>query len=64
MALQNFPRIVGLRDGELAFDLPAAAVTATLLQALYAQHLHELTGPAPAEDLPAAASPPVAMQCR
>lgn len=64
MALQNFPRIVGLRDGELAFDLPAAAVTPERLQALYAQHLHELTGPAPGEELPAAASPAVVMYCR
>jgi phosphonate transport system ATP-binding protein len=65
MALQNFPRIIGLRDGELAFDLPAAAVTPERLQALYAQHLHELTGPAPDETLvPAAASPAVVMYCR
>lgn len=64
MALQNFPRIIGLRDGELAFDLPAADVTPERLQALYAQHLHELTGPAPAEDLLAAVSPPVVMSCR
>ncbi|MBK5205461.1 MAG: ATP-binding cassette domain-containing protein [Polaromonas sp.] len=64
MALQNFPRIIGLRDGELAFDLPAADVTPERLQALYAQHLHELTGPAPAEDLIAAVSSPVVMHCR
>lgn len=64
MALQNFPRIIGLRDGELAFDLPAADVTPERLQALYAQHLHELTGPAPAEELLAAVSPPVVMSCR
>ncbi len=64
MALQNFPRIVGLREGELAFDLPAAAVTPERLQALYAQHLHELTGQAPGEELPAVASPAVVMYCR
>jgi len=65
MALQNFPRIIGMRDGELAFDLPAAQVTPERLQALYAQHLHELTGPArEALDLPAAATPPAVMQCR
>lgn len=64
MALQHFPRIVGLRDGELAFDLPAADVTAERLQALYARHLHELTGPALADDLPVDASPPVVMHCR
>ncbi len=44
MALAHFPRIVGLRDGQVAFDLPAAEVTPQHLQALYAQHLHELTG--------------------
>lgn len=27
MALAHFPRIVGLRDGSVAFDLPAAQVT-------------------------------------
>lgn len=64
MALRNFPRIIGLRDGELAFDLPAADVTPERLQALYAQHLHELNGPAPAEDLIAAVSSPVVMHCR
>ncbi|OGA97384.1 MAG: phosphonate ABC transporter [Burkholderiales bacterium RIFCSPHIGHO2_12_FULL_61_11] len=64
MALRNFPRIIGLRDGELAFDLPAADVTPERLQALYAQHLHELTGPAPSEELPAAVSPHVVMHCR
>lgn len=64
MALGNFPRIVGLRDGELAFDLPAATVTPERLQALYAQHLHELTGPAPDEAVPAAPSPAVVMYCR
>ena len=37
MALQNFPRIVGLREGRLAFDLPAPLVTPQLLQELYEQ---------------------------
>lgn len=47
MALAHFPRIVGLREGALAFDLPAAQVTPALLKELYAQHLHELHGAAP-----------------
>ena len=65
MALAHFPRIIGLRDGELAFDLPAAQVTPERLRALYAQHLDELTGPAPADvDVPAMASPPPVMHCR
>ena len=66
MALANFPRIVGLRDGELAFDLPAAAVTSAHLEDLYAQRLDELKGPAaPAGlDAPEPAPVPVAMHCR
>jgi len=65
VALANFPRIVGLRDGELAFDLPAAEVTPERLARLYAQHEHELLGAPPAELLPDAAGPqPVVMHCR
>ena len=52
MALKFFPRIVGLREGALAFDLPAAQVKPERLAALYAQHEDELTGPAPAVDEP------------
>lgn len=66
MALQHFPRIIGLRDGEIAFDLPAAQVTPDRLRALYAQHLHELTGPAPGFEMPLPAAPvvPAVMHCR
>lgn len=42
MALAHFERIVGLRDGALVFDLPAADVTPAHLQNLYAQQLHAL----------------------
>lgn len=42
VALEHFPRIVGLRDGRLAFDLPAAEVTPERLRRLYVQHEHEL----------------------
>ncbi|KGH12287.1 phosphonate ABC transporter ATP-binding protein [Comamonas thiooxydans] len=35
LALANFARIVGVRDGRLAFDLPAAQVSDAQLQALY-----------------------------
>ena len=48
MALAHFPRIIGLRDGEVAFDLSAAQVTPLLLQRLYAQHEDELHGHADA----------------
>jgi phosphonate transport system ATP-binding protein len=65
MALAHFPRIVGLRDGALAFDLPAAEVTPAHLQALYAQHLHELNMPGPVEGDGFPEPPaPVAMHCR
>jgi phosphonate transport system ATP-binding protein len=63
MALAHFPRIVGLRDGALAFDLPSAEVTPERLARLYAQHEDELLGPAPEPELPAPAQPAV-MHCR
>lgn len=54
----RFPRVLGMRDGEVRFDLPAAEVSGERLAALYAQREHELAGapPAPADD-PAAAIP-------
>ena len=65
MALAHFPRIVGLRDGALVFDLPAAAVSRDHLQALYAQHLHELSATASIDDDFSPAIPaPVVMHCR
>ena len=65
MALANFPRIVGLRNGELAFDLPSAQVNTQLLHSLYAQKLDELTGPAPVEANGfAEAAAPVVVACR
>jgi phosphonate transport system ATP-binding protein len=65
MALAHFPRIIGMRSGEVAFDLPAADVTPQRLQELYAQHLHELAGPAPElVDIPAAPKQPAVMHCR
>ena len=74
MALAHFPRIVGLRDGVLAFDLPAEQVSDAHLQALYgqsAQHLHELNSAVDVRadvdpgDKPYPAAPaPVVMHCR
>ncbi len=64
MALAHFPRIVGLKEGALAFDLPAAQVTPALLAELYASHLSELTGPAPTPDLSVPAPAAVAVLCR
>ena len=63
MALAHFPRIVGLHAGRLAFDLPAAQVTAARLAELYG-------GENPREPLagdaaePAIGARPVAMTCR
>jgi phosphonate transport system ATP-binding protein len=64
VAVARFPRIVGLRDGALAFDLPAAEVTRDHLLRLYAQHEHELAG-APPPATGADGPPPGAMMvCR
>ena len=65
MALKSFPRIIGMRDGLMVFDLPAAQVTTDHLHALYAQHLHELDGPATAQDnMPDVPPLPAVMHCR
>jgi phosphonate transport system ATP-binding protein len=65
MALAHFPRIIGLRDGALAFDLPAAEVTRERLARLYDQHEHELRSDVPVS-LPDLAEPPrhAVMHCR
>ena len=65
MALKSFARIIGMRDGQVAFDLPAAQVSKQHLQELYSQHLHELDGPAVALDnVPDAPPLPAVMHCR
>jgi phosphonate transport system ATP-binding protein len=64
MALAQFPRIVGMREGQVAFDLPAAQVSRELLAELYRQHEDELTGPAPAVSEPVAVAMPAVMTCR
>ena len=67
MALAHFPRIIGLRDGQLVFDLPSAQVSPERLAHLYDQYEHELRGEALPTALPEAepASPaPVVMHCR
>ena len=66
-ALEAFPRILGLRDGEVAFDLPAAQVTKEMLKTLYAQHEEELFGAAPVNEFPeqnALPGQPAVMHCR
>jgi len=55
LALAHFPRIIGLREGRIVFDLPPEAISAGALDALYA---NEQLQPLPAS--PAAA--PVTIQ--
>jgi phosphonate transport system ATP-binding protein len=66
MALAHFPRIIGLRDGALAFDLPAAQVTRQRLTQLYDQFEHELRGEVAVASLavPPTGPQPVVMHCR
>ncbi len=70
MALAYFPRIIGLRQGQILFDLPAAAVTPTMLKQLYApQHGRATDADAAPEPTglalgPAASPAPALMQCR
>ncbi len=66
VALAHFPRVVGMRDGAVAFDLPVAQVTPERLAKLYDQFEHELRGEPPlaAVPAPAPAPQPVVMHCR
>ena len=67
VARARFERIVALRAGRVAFDLPAAQVTDALLRDLYADHEEELTsnleGAAPFLD-PVPSEVPRALTCR
>ena len=65
VALERFPRIVGLRQGRLAFDLPTREVTRELLAALYGSEFEQLDrADAPGGEEPASMPPPLAMHCR
>ena len=67
MALAHFPRIIGLRDGQLVFDLPSAQVSSERLAHLYDQFEHELRGeapPMPSAQASANQSAPAVMHCR
>lgn len=65
MALAHFPRIVGLRDGVMVFDLPATQVSPEHLADLYAQQALPANR---SEPEPAAADAtvllPATLQCR
>jgi phosphonate transport system ATP-binding protein len=63
MALENFTRIVGMRQGELAFDLPAGQVTEGRLKDLYASRQEEISTAEPAA-APIGPSRSVSMTCR
>ena len=67
VARASFERIVALRDGRVAFDLPAGQVSDALLRELYADHEEELTsdfaGAAAFED-PMPQDTPRALTCR
>lgn len=69
LALACFPRVIGLRDGQVLFDAASSEVTEAQLKALYAQFEHERHGApatapesADATDLPARKAVP--MTCR
>src|SRR5450830_2140155 len=64
MALQHFPRIVALREGEIVFDLSADQVTPARLTDLYARHLDELAGTAPVVELIPATTSRLVSTCR
>lgn len=64
LALQGFPRVIGMRAGRIAFDLPAEQVTADRLALLYEAHESELRDEAPVASLAPPAPAPVVMQCR
>ena len=67
VALARFERIVGLRDGLVAFDCPTKEVTPERLRQLYLQHEEELVGPTPSGsegiNIDTDRAPPV-MHCR
>jgi phosphonate transport system ATP-binding protein len=66
VALAHFPRIVGLRDGALAFRPAGRRGHRDRLAAAVRQHEHELLGsPCPRRPGPRhAAAAPVVMHCR
>jgi phosphonate transport system ATP-binding protein len=65
VALERFARIVGLKAGRVAFDLPAAAVTREMLAELYGSEFERLDEPGDSQFAPAAVTPqPVVMHCR
>ena len=63
-ALEFFPRIIGLREGVVVFDLPSSQVTGELLGQLYSQHEQELVGAVPKAPALEPVPVPVVLPCR
>lgn len=65
VALAQFPRVVGLREGAVAFDLPSTQVTQQHIDKLYYQHEDELReGASPQQAFAPQPAAPVVMTCR
>jgi phosphonate transport system ATP-binding protein len=66
VALERFTRIVGLKAGQVAFDLPAHAVTRDMLARLYGSEFEQLNEPpgATAASPDATTRQPVVVHCR
>ncbi len=66
VALERFPRIVGLRAGQVAFDLPASAVTRDMLAELYGSEFERLDEAGDSAFAPSQPSAPsvAVMHCR
>jgi phosphonate transport system ATP-binding protein len=65
VATTQFPRVIGLRDGKLVFDLPSSEVSKELLADLYRQHEHELDQNTPVVlDSPPEPAPVKIIHCR
>ncbi|WP_369958944.1 phosphonate ABC transporter ATP-binding protein [Pseudomonas benzenivorans] len=57
LALAHFPRIIGLRDGRIVFDLPPAAIQPAQLDALYANEQLQATPASPTPPQPSVQIP-------
>ena len=65
VATSQFPRVIGLRDGKLVFDLSSSEVSKELLADLYRQHEHELDQSTPVTlDSPPEPAPVKIIHCR
>jgi phosphonate transport system ATP-binding protein len=64
VALERFPRIVGLKAGHVAFDLPTPQVTRAMLAELYGSEFERLGEPAALAPAAPPALQPVVMHCR